>query len=101
MYNGYEHSAIIEAQDTLVENWGDAGKKIIEIIFNHTDDYVLRMTCDEFLQSCTACGGNWGGMLLSGIKRLAPEVYDAIPDNMGTYAWETIIATLTLMRVEF
>lgn len=101
MYNGYEYSAIIEAQNTIVENWGDAGKKIIEIIFNHTDDYVLRMTCDEFLQSCTACGGNWGGMLLSGIKRLASEVYDAIPDNMGGNAWNCIIAVLTLMRVEF
>lgn len=101
MYNGYEYSAIIEAQDTIVENWGDAGKKIIEIIFNHTDEYVLRMTCGEFLQSCTACGGNWGGMFLSGIKRLAPEVYDAIPDDMGCHAWICIIATLKLMRVEF
>ena len=101
MYSGYEYSAIVGAQETVVENWGDAGRKIIEIIFNHTDKYVLRITCDEFLKSCTACGGNWGGMLLSGIQRLAPEVYDAIPDDMGIYAWKTIIATLTLMRIEF
>lgn len=100
MYNGYEYSAIIGAKDTIVENWGDAGKRIIEIVFNHPE-YILRMSCDEFLNSCTACGGNWGGMLLSGIKRLAPEVYDAIPDNMGRNAWICIIATLTLMRVEF
>ena len=101
MYNGYEYSAIVGAQQTLVENWGDTGKRIIELIFNNPDKYVLRMTCEEFLQSCSACGGNWGGMLLTGIERLAPEVYEAIPDNMSGNAWICIIATLTLMRVEF
>lgn len=28
------------------------------------------MTMTEFMQNCSACGGNWGAMLLSGIKRV-------------------------------
>lgn len=101
MFKGFECSAIIGAQQILVDNWGRTGEKIIELIFNDTDKFVLHMSGDEFLQSCSACGGNWGGMLLTGIKRLAPEVWEAIPDNMGTYAWSCITAVLTLMRVEF
>lgn len=38
------------------------------------------MTFDEFLDKCTACGGNWTAMILSGIKNVAPEVYAALPD---------------------
>ena len=29
----------------------------------------------EFMQNCTACGGNWGAMLLTGIKRVFPDKY--------------------------
>ena len=33
------------------------------------------MTMNEFMQNCSACGGNWGAMLLTGIKRVFPEYY--------------------------
>ena len=36
------------------------------------------MTYKEFLQSCSACGGNWGAMLLTGIKRVFPEHYEEV-----------------------
>ena len=36
------------------------------------------MTMKEFLNHCTACGGNWGAMLLTGIKKLFPSEYDKI-----------------------
>ena len=101
MFKGYELPAVIEASHVLIENWGDAGTKIIELIFNNPEKYVLRISGDKFLDSCSACGGNWGGMFLTGIKRLAPDIYDAIPDDMGIYAWNCITAVLTLMRVEF
>ena len=32
----------------------------------------------EFLNNCTACGGNWVAMLLSGIKRVFPEHYESV-----------------------
>lgn len=91
---------IKEAMDLLVEDWGENGKKIIELTFSN-EEYRLNMTGQEFLQHCTACGGNWGGMLLTGIKELAPAIYDTIPENMGCRAWVCIISTLRLMKVEF
>jgi sucrose-6-phosphate hydrolase SacC (GH32 family) len=39
------------------------------------------MKRQEFLQQCSACGGNWTAMIMSGIKEMAPEVYDAMPDR--------------------
>ena len=57
------------------------------------------MTMNEFLSHCTACGGNWGGMLLSGINKLYPEVYDAIPDEMGYNAFVCICTILNMLGV--
>lgn len=81
----------------LVSEWGDAGKAVIEecakvVPFNGT--------CGEFLDHCTACGGNWGGMLLTGIRRLFPSVYDAIPDDMGCSAFVCIGCVLNLCGVD-
>lgn len=61
------------------------------------------MTAEEFLKHCTACGGNWGGMLLSGIKELYPLVYDEIPEHLGSdgiQAFETTVALLQLLKVD-
>jgi hypothetical protein len=40
-------------------------------------------------------------MLLTGIKRLYPKVWDAIPEDMGHNAWSCIIATLNLLKINF
>ena len=60
----------------------------------------LSMTCKEFLDHCNACGGNWGGMLLSGLHKLRPEVWEVIPDDMGIQAWNCICSTLILCGVD-
>lgn len=36
------------------------------------------MKMSEFMKNCTACGGNWGAMLLSGIKRVFPDKYEEV-----------------------
>ena len=38
----------------------------------------LDMTFSEFLSNCTACGVNWGAMLLTGIKRVFPDNYEEV-----------------------
>ena len=100
----FTYDEIKEAHDTLIKGWGEDGKRVIEAIFNlkgNGDDILhCGMSMREFLQSCTACGGNWGGMLLSGIKELFPTVWDAIPNNMGAYAWECICYTLMLLGID-
>ena len=78
--------------------WGENGKKVLEAIARQN---IKAMSGDEFLSHCTACGGNWGGMLLTGIKELYPGVYEAIPDQMGRNAFFVICAILDLLQVDF
>lgn len=59
----------------------------------------VSMDMNTFLTHCTACGGNWGGMLLTGIKKLWPAVWDAIPEDMGCHAFAGILCTLELCGV--
>lgn len=98
----FTYDEIKEAQDNLVRWWGEDGKRVIEAIFNMDGDTINArgMTMEEFLQSCTACGGNWGGMLLSGIKRLFPTVWDVIPNDMDVHAWTCICYTLMLCGID-
>lgn len=42
---------------------------------------AAKMPMSEFLKHCHACGGDWVGMLLSGIKEINPEYFDKIPDD--------------------
>lgn len=101
MRTNFTYNEIKEAQDFLIEHWGEDGEKVIAAAFNlGEDELIVRgMPMSEFLQSCTACGGNWGGMLLSGLKKLAPSVWAVIPDNMGVYAWAGICYTLMLCGI--
>lgn len=39
------------------------------------------MSGKEFLSNCTACGGNWSAMIMSGIRECFPERYDSMPNN--------------------
>jgi hypothetical protein len=78
--------------------WGEDGKKVLEAIARQD---VKAMTGDEFLSHCTACGGNWGGMLLTGIKELYPEVWEVISNSMGKNAFFVICAILDLLQVDF
>ena len=81
---------ITSAQEHLVEIWGEDGMKVIEAAFE----------VSEFLSHCTCCGGNWGGMLLSGLHELYPAVWEAIPEKMGPFAWSGICSTLILCGVD-
>lgn len=88
---------IISCQECLVQNWGEAGKRVIAACVSSTP---FNNTFEEFLNYCTACGGNWGGMLLTGINELWPNVYREIPDDMGALAWACICNTLVLLGVD-
>ena len=86
---------ITTAIEQISENWNR------EVVVACFESAPFKGTFDEFLKNCTPCGGNWGGLLLSGINKLYPEVYDAIPDNMGVNAFGLLIHTLILLGVDF
>ena len=84
----------LSCREFVANNWGEDILNVID------KQETSPMTMKDFLSHCTACGGNWGGMLLTGIKQLWPAVWDAIPDEMGHFAWACLCNTLTLLGVE-
>ena len=91
------YDIIINAQNTLVEYWGENGKRVIEECLKVTP---LNTNSKGFLDHCIACGGDWGQMLLTGIKKLFPFVWEAIPDDMGVNAWGCLCCVLQLCGVD-
>ena len=87
----------LAGDEVIVALWKEDGIKVLEAI---TAQNITPMTMPEFLNNCLACGGNWGGMLLTGIKALYPDVYEAIPDNMGHFAFRCICETLELLQIK-
>lgn len=91
------YEMIKTAQEIVADHWGKDGERVIE---ECAKSQPFNGSSKDFLDNCTACGGNWGGMLLSGIRKLWPNVYDAIPDDMGVFAWACIVNTLILCGVD-
>lgn len=93
-----DYTDIIYYMSLLVKEWGKDGENVVAECFKAN---TRKMSCNDFLENCSACGGNWGGMLLTGVKRLYPEVWNAIPNDMGHNAWGCIIAILKLLKIDF
>lgn len=86
-----------KAKAAIIENWGEDGKKVVEVCQSVTP---FGGKFAEFLRHCVACGGEWERMFLTGIKSLYPEVYDAIPNEMGENSFILICYVLQLCGVE-
>lgn len=85
------------AKNDIITHWGENGKRVIEecakvVPFNGNSS--------DFLEYCNIFGGNWGAMLLTGIYSLWPDVWEAIPDDMGHHAWLDLCSTLILCGVD-
>lgn len=87
-----------EMLNELRECWG--AEVVDNLLLALAGDGIKVMTHNDFMKSCTACGGNWGGMLLTGIKHFWPRVWDAIPDDLGWNPWECIIDVMLLCGVQ-
>lgn len=81
--------------ENIIAVWGEDGAKVVDAAGN----FNLGMTMDDFLKHCTTFGGDWGNMLLSGLRELARPVWDAVPEKMGPLAFSTIVRTLNLVGV--
>ncbi len=91
------YGMITDAQSYLVRHWEEDGKRVIEECAKVAP---FNGNASAFLEHCIACGGNWGGMLLTGVQKLYPKVYDAIPDDMGINPWGCICNVLILCGVD-
>ena len=81
--------------ELIEDNWGE---KTLDIIFDNRNKFDGDF--DDFLDNCIACGGDWNGMILSGLQKLFPEVYEAIPNDMGVNSWDCLCATINLLGIK-
>ena len=86
-----------EALEFIRQWWPDTADSVISAC---SAEQPFGGTTDDFLSHCIACGGDWGALLLSGIKALWPKVWDAIPGNMGVMGFGCICHTLVLLGVQ-
>lgn len=91
------YDLIVDCQNILVKYWGEKGK---DVIVECAKVNPFNADFKHFLTYCTACGGNWGGMILSGIRELYPNVWEAIPDKIGAHAFDCICCTIVLCGVD-
>lgn len=92
-----QYNTIIKAKRNLVEHWGDAGKRVIEECAKATP---YNNTFGKFLDEGIIYGGSGIGAILVGIRQLYPDVWDAMPDDMGDFVFADICFTLTLLGVD-
>lgn len=86
-----------EASAFIIKEWEDRGKLIVDYIATLN---ITPKPLNSFWKHCIACGGNWGAMILTGIKELYPEIWDMIPDNMGGVAFSVLCEVLNLLGYE-
>lgn len=86
----------LDSAETVIALWHEQGIKVVE---ECKKVEPFNGACKEFLEHCTTCGGDWGNMFLSGVKELYPNVWKAIPNNMGVFSFLGIAETLCLLGV--
>ena len=77
-----ERPHITDVYMDMRNTWGaEVANSIFERII---DTPYTEMTWSHFINhECLACGGAWVTMIATGIKSIAPSVWDALPDHMG------------------
>lgn len=91
---------IRDAEQHLIDEWGaEVGGKVINeaCLIRHVAPFNGGIK--EFFNHCVCCGGDWGAMFLSGIKKLYPCVYKAIPDSMGATGNEAFLNIIYVMML--
>ena len=100
-----EHGGDIPARDMddfteeelVIANWGEDGVRVCEIAAT-----IEKLDCNmsDFTKKyCIMQGGDWGAWFLTGIREVSKELWDAIPNDMGVYAFYTICNVLRLIGV--
>lgn len=84
----------LDSTDFIIAVWKEKGIAIVEYIKTLN---VTPQPMENFLSFCTPCGGNWGGMLLSGLKELYPTIWELIPENMGVFGFGALCDVVALL----
>lgn len=84
----------LDGTDFIIAVWKEKGIAIVEYIKTLN---IIPQSMENFLSFCTPYGGNWSGMLLSGLKELYPTIWELIPENMGVFGFTTLCEIISLL----
>lgn len=91
---------INRAKESLNTLWPDQAPDIISHC--ETLPKFNGITLTDFVRDhCTACGGDWCQMLLTGIRKISMPLYDLIPGDMGLNSFTCLCLVLVLLGVDF
>lgn len=90
------YKEIKTAQEYLIDQWSEKGEEVADKCLHAIP---FGDSFSNFLNHCIACGGNWTRMILTGVKKLYPDVWDSIPDDLGSNAFECMRSVLILLGV--
>ena len=74
--------------------WGESGEEILEEIRNSKQ---FTSGLSSFMRNCT--GYDWNGVILTGLEKLYPNVYAAIPEEMGKFGFTGLVCVLNLLGI--
>lgn len=89
----------LEKAEYVLATWGIDGYALLSYIDSTKTNYK-KMNFKNFLSYCSPCGGDWGQMVLTGIKRLYPTIYEMIPEDMGIFAFTSLIELLNVLNID-
>ena len=84
----------LDGTNFIIAVWKEKGVAIVEYIKTLN---IIPQPIDNFLNFCTPCGGDWGGLLLSGLKELYPTIWELVPDNMGVFGFTALCEIISLL----
>lgn len=91
------------AYDRIGSEWGyDVALQILNLKSKIGSKFEMPFSIFVH-EHCTASGGDWVGMILTGIHDLSPRLYDTLPSSLGedgNHAFANLIALLNLMGVD-
>jgi hypothetical protein len=96
-------SEITEIYSDIISLWGEETGNNVIVAIHEAPKYRgdNKLSWDEFLDYCTACGGDWVGMICSGLMKIAPAVWEALPQYLGNpfKAFSTLTNIVYLLGV--
>ena len=86
------------ARRVLIDDWRESGERVAEAAaraksYNDSFEKFWR-------EDCNSRGGSIEQIMLSGIRALWPEVYAAMPEDLGLFAYARICSVLVLCGVQ-
>lgn len=89
----------LTSTEFLIATWKLDGYAIL-FYLNSTEEVFPKMSFKDFLSYCSPCGGDWGQMVLTGIKELYPTIYNMIPEDMGVFAFDCLVELLNILNID-